>query len=214
MKLVVGLGNPGQRYAGTRHNIGFRVVERFAARLGVDLGESRFGGRFGRGVLPGIEPCDIGILEPQTYMNLSGDCVCDALLGLQIVDPGADLLVVFDDVDLPVGRLRVRPRGGAGGHRGLGHIIECLGRNDFPRIRFGVARPPDAVDTSDHVLSCFGPEEERLVGGRVKDAADAIAVLLREGVEAAMNRFNPDPDAEPDVSESPDEPLVDSDRSR
>ena len=117
MKLVVGLGNPGPRYAATRHNIGFRIVECFAARHGIAVCEERFAGRFGRGAGPlcGATPLDVAVLEPLTFMNLAGEAVADAVEGLPVDDVSADLLVVLDDVDLPFGRLRIRPRGGAAG---------------------------------------------------------------------------------------------------
>ncbi len=198
MKLVVGLGNPGPRYAATRHNIGFRVVERFAARHGIAISEERFRGRFGRGPGPrsGAAPLDVAVLEPQTVMNLAGDSVAEAVERLPVDVAAADLLVVLDDVDLPFGRLRLRPAGGAGGHRGLTHVIECLGRSDFPRLRFGVGRPPGLLATADYVLQPFSPDEEARVGARVAAAADALDVALVEGIGPAMNRFNRDPASE------------------
>ena len=123
MKLVVGLGNPGPSYAGTRHNVGFRVVERFARSAGIELRELRFRGRFGRGRWRDSE---VAVLEPQTTMNRSGDAVAAALAALPPLDPGNDVLVVFDDLDLPFGRLRLRPSGGAGGHRGLRRIVAVV----------------------------------------------------------------------------------------
>jgi PTH1 family peptidyl-tRNA hydrolase len=196
VKLVVGLGNPGRRYAATRHNVGFRIAERFAEQHGIPLRSSRFGGRFGRGAVggPGGAPLDVGVLEPQTYMNLSGDSVSEALRCLPVEDPGRDLIVVVDDVDLPFGRLRIRPRGGAAGHRGLSHLIERVGRSDFPRLRFGVGRPTVPMDTADYVLQRFSPEEERALDGRIDEAAAALRAILVDGIQAAMNRFNRDPE--------------------
>jgi PTH1 family peptidyl-tRNA hydrolase len=197
VKLVVGLGNPGRRYAATRHNVGFRIVERFAEDHGIALTGRRFEGRFGRGSVerPGGEALDVAVLEPQTYMNRSGDSVCDALRFLPVEDPGRDLIVAFDDVDLPFGRLRLRPRGGAAGHQGLSHIIDRLGRNDFPRLRFGVGRSPVAMDTADYVLQRFSSEEEAAVEDRIAEAARAIRATWVDGLVAAMNRYNRDPEA-------------------
>jgi len=194
VKLVVGLGNPGRRYEATRHSVGFRIVERFAARRGIELGERCFGGRFGRGVLRGEqgEPLDVALLEPQTFMNRSGAAVAEALQGLGIEEPALDLFVVLDDVDLPFGRLRVRPSGGAGGHRGLGNVIEALGRSDFPRLRFGVGRPPRALDTAAWVLEAFSDEEAAHLDERIEAASEALGSALLEGVATAMNRFNRD----------------------
>lgn len=199
MKLVVGLGNPGPRYAGTRHNVGFRVVDRLAERCGVALDEERFQGRFGSGWLPrvGEETLALGLLEPLTYMNLSGTSVAEALEVLPVADPTTDLLLVFDDVDLPFGRLRVRPGGGPGGQRGVADVIAALGRQDFARLRFGVGRPEGGLDTADWVLSPFTPDEAARLAGRLDAAAEAIEIALVDGVPAAMNRFNRDPAAEP-----------------
>ena len=197
MKLVVGLGNPGRRYEATRHSVGFRIVERFAARWGIELGERCFSGRFGRGFVRGAEgePLEVALLEPQTFMNRSGAAVGEALVGLGVEDPAADLLVVLDDVDLPFGRLRVRASGGAGGHRGLGDVIEALGRSDFPRLRFGVGRPLAPLDTAEWVLEPFSEEEAARLGERIEAASEALESVLLEGVVAAMNRFNRDAEA-------------------
>jgi PTH1 family peptidyl-tRNA hydrolase len=202
VKLVVGLGNPGPRYAATRHNVGFRIVERFAAERRIALDARRFDGRFGRGRLAaaGCDPLDVGLLLPETFMNRSGECVREALRNLPVDDVAKDLLVAFDDVDLPFGRLRLRPGGSAGGHRGLTDLIACLGREDFARLRFGVGRPALPIDTADWVLSRFAAEEEAALGERLGAAASALEAALTLGVAAAMNRWNRDaapPEADP-----------------
>lgn len=190
MKLVVGLGNPGRRYAATRHNVGFRVVERFAARHRIGLDQKKFQGRFGRGRAAGV---DVGLLLPETFMNLSGQSVTEALRLLPVGDPKDDLLVVFDDVDLPFGRIRIRPGGGAGGHKGLRDILARLGREDLPRLRFGVGRPPHpGQSTVDWVLQDFAAVEESALEARLEDAASALEQVVVEGVAAAMNRWNRD----------------------
>lgn len=198
MKLVVGLGNPGPRYAGTRHNVGFRVVERFAARSSIGLDEERFDCRCGVGTIrrAEFEPLEVAVLEPLTWMNRSGAAIAQALRGLPIEEASSDLLVVFDDVDLPIGRLRLRPQGGSGGHRGLADVIEALGRSDFARLRFGVGRPGGFVDTADWVLAPFSSEEEDPVRRSVEAAAEAVEVALLEGIVPAMDRFNADPAGE------------------
>jgi len=202
VKLVVGLGNPGPRYAGTRHNVGFRIAERFAERRGLPLDERRFGGRFGRGrvELGAGLLCDVGVLLPERYMNRSGQVVSEALGLLPVGAIEQDLLVVLDDVDLPFGRLRLRPGGGAGGHRGLSDVIACLGRDDFPRLRFGVGRPDLPMETADWVLQRFTEAEEALLGERLEAATSAIAAALGEGVAAAMNHVNRDPGAASDAA--------------
>ena len=192
MRLVVGLGNPGSGYAATRHNVGVRVLERFARAHGITLDETRFGGAYGRGALDAVcggAPVEVGLLAPATFMNRSGDAVSAALSALAIDDP-ADLWVALDDVDLPFGRLRLRPGGGAGGHRGMTHIIERLGRHDFPRLRFGVGRPDAAMETADYVLRPFGADEEAALPALLAHSAEALTVALHEGVASAMNRFN------------------------
>lgn len=198
MKLVVGLGNPGPGYAGTRHNVGFRVVERFAACRSIALDQERFDCRFGTGRIErgGLGPLEVTVLEPLTWMNRSGSAVARALRGLAIEDVSSDLLVVFDDVDLPTGRLRLRPRGGSGGHRGLADVIATLGGSDFARLRFGVGRPEGLVDTADWVLAPFSSEEEETVRRSVEAAAEAVEVALLQGIAPAMDRFNPDPAGE------------------
>lgn len=184
----MGLGNPGRRYAGTRHNVGYRVVERFGERHRVALSSRKFGGRFGRGDVGGIE---VGLLEPETFMNLSGECVAEALRYLPVGDWKRDLIVVSDDVDLPFGRLRLRPGGGAGGHKGLLDIIEHLGGDAFARLRFGVGRPAgNRMDTADYVLQGFSDAEEKTLASRLDEAAEALDAILIDGLDKAMNRVN------------------------
>lgn len=187
MKLLVGLANPGRRYARTRHNAGARIALRFAERHGIPVASERFSGRFGRGRAAG---CDVGILIPETYMNLSGTSVAEALRYLPLEDVAQDLLVALDDADLPFGRLRIRPRGGSGGHKGLADIIAAIGRSDFPRLRFGVGRPPPGMDTADYVLRPFSKEEQRDLDARIDAAASAVDAILEDGIDAAMTRFN------------------------
>src|SRR5262249_5094167 len=158
---VVGLGNPGARYARTRHNVGFRVAERLRERWRFDPPSERFDGRFARGRVASLGGMDVGVLEPETFMNVSGTSVSAALGKLPVEDPARDLLVVFDDADLPFGRLRLRPSGSAGGHNGLGDILEKLGTQDVPRLRLGIGRPEVPMDTVNFVLARFSPEEEK-----------------------------------------------------
>ena len=192
MKLVVGLGNPGPDYERTRHNVGFRIVERVAARHRIALRrESRLHALFGAGRVAGVEAA---LLEPQTYMNLSGRAV-RAALDAHPIDPREDLLVVYDDLDLPFGRLRLRPSGGAGGHNGIADIAEQLGHDEFARLRFGIGRPPAGADPIGYVLAPFAPEEETQLPARLDAANDAIEWALAEGVARAMNRVNAPPAA-------------------
>lgn len=192
MHLVVGLGNPGARYAKTRHNVGFRVVERLAGRAGAPAEKKLFGALVGDAVLGGKKAT---LAMPQQFMNVSGQPTA-SLLGYYKV-PAADLVVIHDDMDLPLGRLRVRVGGGHGGHNGIRDIQRTCGA-EFVRIRMGVGRPPPQWDPADYVLSSFTPEEEPVVQSMVDTAADAVESVVRDGVTSAMNRFNatrPEPGA-------------------
>lgn len=162
-------------------------MERFGERHRIALSSRKFGGRFGRGDVGGIE---VGLLEPETFMNLSGECVTEALRYLPVEDWKTDLVVVSDDVDLPFGRLRLRPGGGPGGHKGLRDIIEHLGGDGFARLRFGVGRPGGPMDTADYVLQGFSSEEEKVLAARLDEAVDGLDAILFDGIHQAMNRYN------------------------
>jgi len=190
VKLIVGLGNPGRRYRGTRHNVGFRVVEGFASRLGIPLEQARFDGRFGRRRVQGI---DVGLFEPQTFMNCSGGAVAAALGFLPVDDVSSDLLIVHDDVDLPLGRLRLRAQGGDGGHLGLRDVIARVGTRELPRLRFGIGRPPDLLDTVAHVLQGFSSSENETLTEALDRASAAVEAFVTEGIVAAMDRYNASP---------------------
>jgi PTH1 family peptidyl-tRNA hydrolase len=193
VKLIVGLGNPGRRYRGTRHNVGFQVVGRFASRLGIPLEQSRFESRFGRGRVQGI---DVGLLEPQTFMNDSGKAVAAVLGFLPVREVSSDLLVVYDDADLPLGRLRLRARGGDGGHLGLRDVIASIGTQELPRLRFGIGRPLDFQETVAHVLQEFSNAESDALAQALGRASTAVEVFVVEGIVPAMDRFNAPPVAE------------------
>jgi PTH1 family peptidyl-tRNA hydrolase len=183
--IVVGLGNPGRRYHGTRHNIGFAVADEVARRHRAEFESGRgetLTARCGRG------PDAVLVVKPLTMMNLSGEAVA-AVAGFYKVDPSA-ILVAADDVNLPLGRLRLRARGSAGGHNGFKSIIGCLGTEEFPRLRVGVGRGDPRRDLADHVLARFDDDERGEVEQAVARAADAVETFLAEGIEAAMNRHN------------------------
>lgn len=185
MKLVVGLGNPGARYAGTRHNVGFMVADRLhAAGRGSSFAD-RFDGRLARVSLDGQE---VLLLEPQTFMNRSGRAVA-AAASFHGLGP-EDLLVVHDDLDLDFGTVRVKVGGGSGGHRGLESCFEALGTRDFARVRVGIGRPGPDLDPVDYVLSPFDEGQRAALAGVVDLAADAAREVVRAGPATAMNRFN------------------------
>ena len=185
MTLLVGLGNPGSRYLDTRHNVGFEVVDALARRWRVESWREAFQALAAR-TTAGLEPTLLA--KPLTYMNLSGDAVA-SLVNFYKVDL-AHLLVVADDVALPLGRLRARRAGSDGGHNGLKSITERLGTADFARLRVGVGRGDARRELSDHVLGRFTPEEQEHVGAAVLRAADAVELFVSEGIERVMNVFN------------------------
>lgn len=185
MKLIVGLGNPGIQYAETRHNIGFMVATHLAERAGVSLKRKGYQGFYGVGRVAGEEAT---ILLPQTYMNRSGESVAPACQSLGI-KPG-DLIVIHDEIDLAFGCLRIKVGGGHGGHNGLRSLGAALGETGYRRLRMGVGRPPAGGDVSGHVLSRFNAMERTLLGKYIETAADALELLLRVGVQEAMNRYN------------------------
>ncbi len=183
MKLVVGLGNPGRNYDGTRHNIGFAVVDLIAARHGLGWESAPT-----EAVLAKWRAAAALVAKPLTFMNLSGQAV-GTLLRFYKIEP-IDLLVVVDDVNLELGRLRARPSGSAGGHNGLKSIIGVLGSDGFARLRVGVGRGDARRDLADHVLSTFAPQERDEVTAAVGRSADAAELFVAEGIGAVMNRFN------------------------
>ena len=186
MKIVVGLGNPGKRYENTPHNAGFAVVDSLAAALGCRLRLSlRLNARVGKAFREGAW---VWFAKPQTYMNRSGAAV-SALLRYRKATV-ADLVVVVDDADLPLGRIRIRQKGGAGGHRGLESILQHVHSREFVRVRVGVGRDRHGKDLVDHVLSPFSAGERRQMSRVVEEAAGAVGYVLDSRVEAAMNLFN------------------------
>lgn len=196
MKIIVGLGNPGKQYEGTPHNAGFAVVDRLADQLACSLRRSfRFAARIGKAAR-GNGP--IWLVKPQTFMNRSGDAV-GAILRYHKLDPG-DLIAVVDDADLPLGRIRVRPGGGSGGHKGLGSIIQQISAEAFPRVRVGIGRGgPGRKELVEYVLTPLSPDEQKQMAVVVDRAALAVLCIVDLGVEEAMNRFNGvDPSADQD----------------
>lgn len=181
MWVVVGLGNPGSEYEHTRHNAGFMVVDFLAERWGVALESDRHARR-GRGRYA-EQP--VQLIEPLVYMNRSGDVLDD-------VTPDDHVVAVFDDLDLPAGRLRIRRRGGTGGHRGVASLVERLG-DTFARVRIGVGRPPLGMSSADYVLAPLAAEERRVLSQAATRACDAIECMITEGPAAAMSRFNAAP---------------------
>jgi PTH1 family peptidyl-tRNA hydrolase len=181
-RIIVGLGNPGTRYEHTRHNVGFMVIERLAERWHVKLAAERNGLRVGFGV---VRTVPVRLVEPLRFMNLTGPV-------LMCLDPPwtvEDLIVVYDDIDLPIGQLRVRHDGGTGGHRGLSSVVDTFNPN-FDRVRIGIGRPPAGVDPADYVLEPIPLKELAELDGVLERASDAVECLAADGLQTAMNRFN------------------------
>jgi len=193
MKLIVGLGNPGREYAHNRHNIGFMCLNHLAKAHGIQLDKKQGQARTGSGEIAGNK---VVLARPQTYMNLSGESV-SRLTHKFKVSP-EDLLVIHDDLDLPLGKIRLRHGGGSGGHKGIDSIIACLGNRDFHRIRVGIGRPDTAegpaedgeTEIIDYVLSDFTPDEKKIIIKVIPEVTEAILCLLNEGLTAAMNKYN------------------------
>jgi peptidyl-tRNA hydrolase, PTH1 family len=185
MKLVVGLGNPGRRYHGTRHNVGWVVLAELARRFGTSPAKARFHGEVVEAELNGQKAL---LLSPTTFMNLSGVSVQEAKSFYKL--PNEDLLVICDDLNLPVGKVRIRSKGSSGGQKGLEDIIRRLGTEEFARLRMGIGAAPEGRNWADYVLSKFATEELPDIERAVGLAADAVAVWARDGIEDCMNQYN------------------------
>lgn len=185
MKLIVGLGNPTDKYAGTRHNVGFDVIDRISDKYGIGLDTIKHKGVYGKGKIDGQT---VILLKPMTFMNLSGESVSAVAAYYKIVPE--DIIVVYDDINLDVGRLRIRGKGSAGGHNGIKNIIAHLHTDEFPRVRIGVGMKPNKMDLADYVLSRFSDEEKEKMDTGYDNAVGAIVLLLNDELEKAMNQYN------------------------
>lgn len=185
MKMFVGLGNPGREYERTRHNIGFIAIDELAHRWGWQLNQQKFNGIYGTGLVNGEK---VFLIKPTTYMNLSGECVRPFMdyFGVEI----EDLVVIYDDMDISTGKLRLRTKGSAGGHNGIKSLIQHLGTQEFQRIRIGVDRPASGMSVVNHVLTNFRPEEIEDVVNGVKLASDACEYFLNHSFVDVMNKYN------------------------
>ena len=185
MYLIAGLGNPTREYAGTRHNIGYDTITRLCDEYRISLDMKKHKGLCGKGVIEGEK---VLLVQPLTYMNLSGDCIKEAA-DFYKIDP-AHIIVIYDDISLPVGKLRVRAKGSAGGHNGMKSIIARLGTEEFARVRIGIGEKPAGWDLADYVLGRFQTDELPLMREAVGNAAKACGMILKDGIETAMNRCN------------------------
>lgn len=185
MQLIVGLGNPGIKYRGSRHNLGFQVVEALSGRLQTEAPTSRHKALF---VVTAYKAKRIILAQPLTYMNRSGQAVGE-LMRYYKVSP-SDILVIYDDLDLPPGTIRLRNNGGSGGHRGIQSIIDTLGTNDFRRLRIGIGKPPPFLEGADYVLQTIRQPELDLINDALERAVEAVLCYISDGLETAMNDYN------------------------
>lgn len=186
MFVIVGLGNPEKKYEGTRHNIGFAVIDALADKYNISIKDKKHKALCGTGVIEGVK---VMLVKPLTYMNLSGDSVAD-VMNFYKLDPEEDMLVVYDDISLAPGNIRVRKKGSAGGHNGIKSIIARCGTQNFMRVKVGVGEKPEGWDLADHVLGHFSDEDSKLVREAIDDAIGAIVMMSRGDVDQAMNNYN------------------------
>ena len=186
MYLIAGLGNPTREYDKTRHNVGFSVIDVLADRYNIDVSDRKHKALCGRGVIEGEK---VLLLKPQTFMNLSGESIREAV-DFYKVDPETEFLVIYDDISLAPGHLRIRKKGSAGGHNGIKNIILHLGTQVFPRVRVGVGEKPEGYDLADYVLGHFQGDEKKLMEEAYDRAAAAVVEILTDGPDKAMNDFN------------------------
>lgn len=183
MYLIVGLGNPGEEYKGTRHNIGFDVIDVISQKYNIDVNRAKFKGMYGEGFIDGKK---VMLLKPTTYMNLSGESVAEVANFYKI--PHEDIIVVYDDVSLDIGRLRIRAKGSAGGHNGIKSIISCLGGDVFTRVKVGAGAPKGNLVS--HVLGKFTPEERAILNKALEASSEAAVTIMTKDTNEAMNKFN------------------------
>lgn len=186
MYIIVGLGNPERKYDGTRHNIGFSALTVLADTYGISMDIKKHKAVCGKGVIEGQK---VLLAMPQTYMNLSGESVRE-LVDYYKIDPEQELIVIYDDINLAPGKLRIRPKGSAGGHNGIKNIIAHLGTQVFPRIRVGVGEKPKGWDLADYVLGRYSAEDRKIIDEAQKEAAEAVKMMVMDDVRGAMNRYN------------------------
>ena len=186
MYIIVGLGNPSREYEGTRHNVGFEVIDRLAEKYNISVDAKKHRAFIGKGMIGGQK---VILAKPQTYMNLSGESV-RSLLDYYKIDEENELLIIYDDISLEPGQIRIRAKGSAGGHNGIKNIIAHLGGQVFPRIKVGVGEKPSKMDLADYVLSHFAKEEKEQMDEGYDHAVHAVEMILQDEMAAAMNEYN------------------------
>ena len=191
MKLIVGLGNPGPEYDRTRHNMGFKVIDKLSAKYSIEVNHSKFKGMYGTGLINGEK---IILFKPYTYMNLSGEAV-EQIAAFYKVDL-EDLIVIYDDIDIAPGLIRIRKSGSAGSHNGMESVTQMMGSTAFPRVRVGTGKPDNTDHLIEYVIGAIDEDEKPLLEEGIQKAADAVSMIIEENIDLAMNRFNIRPEKE------------------
>ena len=186
MYIIAGLGNPTKEYDNTRHNIGFAAIDALADKYGISVSDMKNKALMGKGVINGNK---VMLLKPLTYMNLSGEAI-RAAVDYYKIDEKSELIVIYDDISLDVGQLRIREKGSAGGHNGIKNIILHLGTEVFPRIKVGVGEKPKGWDLADYVLGRYSAEDRKIIDEAQKEAAEAVKMMVMDDIRGAMNRYN------------------------
>lgn len=185
MYLIVGLGNPGKEYENTRHNMGFKVLNKLSEKYNIPITKSKFNGKYGTGT---IENEKVILLEPQTYMNLSGESI-KPMLDFYKVAP-SNLLVIYDDIDVEPGKIKIRMKGGPGSHNGMKSVVNEVGTEEFPRVRVGIGQPIIKLAMIDYVIGYVPEEELKILNDGIEKAEEAVEEILKHGIDYAMNKFN------------------------
>lgn len=185
MYLIAGLGNPSKNYEGTRHNIGFTMIDAIGEKFGIDVTTKKHKALLGRGIIDGMR---VILAKPQTYMNLSGESIRE-IADFYKIEP-ENIIIIYDDISLDVGRLRIRKKGSAGGHNGIKNIIAHLGTQEFPRIKVGIGNKPEGWDLADYVLSKYSKAEQEALKEASDDVIGAVRLMIMDDIDAAMNRYN------------------------
>ncbi|WP_178625541.1 aminoacyl-tRNA hydrolase [Frisingicoccus sp.] len=185
MYLIAGLGNPSKNYEGTRHNIGFTMIDAIGEKFGIDVTTKKHKALVGRGIIDGMR---VILAKPQTYMNLSGESIRE-IADFYKIEP-ENIIIIYDDISLDVGRLRIRKKGSAGGHNGIKNIIAHLGTQEFPRIKVGIGNKPEGWDLADYVLSKYSKAEQEALKEASDDVIGAVRLMIMDDIDAAMNRYN------------------------
>jgi len=183
--LIVGLGNPGKKYDNTRHNVGFDTIDMLSHRFGIKVAKLKFKALIGEGNIQGKR---VILAKPQTFMNLSGESVRDAVEWYKL--PLNNLIIIYDDIDIPLGKIRIRPKGSSGTHNGMKSVIYQIQSDEFPRVRIGIDKPPENWDLADYVLSKFNDHDREIINSSIERASEAVATIIKSGTETAMNLFN------------------------